>query len=124
MLHGTREFSIRMAVLFFAGTASVDGAAQVLSQRECETNWQGQTIRGVTQIEWLPYSQTHRIYGRFFDPSNNLIEFEVLTNQPGGVGGMWFNNARHREIHIELVMLNERTFDIRGDAGTARYFCR
>jgi len=82
MLHGTREFSIRMAVLFFAGTASVDVAAQVLSQRECETNWQGQTIRGVTQIEWLPYSQTHRIYGRFFDPSNNLIEFEVLTNQP------------------------------------------
>ena len=56
MVHGTREFSIRMAVLFFAGTASVDVTAQVLSQRECETNWQGQTIRGVTQVEWLPYS--------------------------------------------------------------------
>ena len=83
----TRWFSVRVAALVFAGSSSVDVAAQVLSQRQCETTWQGQTIRGAMQIEWLPYSQTHRIYGRFFDPSNNLIEFEVLTNQPDGVGG-------------------------------------
>jgi len=117
-------FVVRALALVFAGAANTDVAAQVLSQRQCETTWQGQTIRGVMQIEWLPYSQTHRIYGRFFDQSNTLIEFEVLTNQPGGVGGMWFNNARHREIHIDLVMLNERTFDIRGDAGIAHYVCR
>ena len=57
----------------------------------------------VSWIEWLAYSKTHRVYGQFRDPSGNLIEFEVITNQPGGVGGMWFNNARHREVHIELV---------------------
>jgi hypothetical protein len=116
--------SIWVVALVFAATSGIDVAAQVLAQRECQTNWQGQVIRGVMQIEWLPYSQTHRIYGQFRDPPGNLIEFEVITNQPGGVGGMWFNNARHREIHIELVMLNERTFDIRGPAGTARYVCR
>jgi len=110
--------------LIFTATAGVDVAAQVMAQRECETTWQGQVIRGVMQVEWLPYSQTHRIYGQFRDPPGNLIEFEVITNQPGGVGGMWFNNARHREIHIELVMLSDRVFDIRGPAGTARYTCR
>jgi hypothetical protein len=110
--------------LIFTATAGVDVAAQVMAQRECETTWQGQVIRGVMQVEWLPYSQTHRIYGQFRDPPGNLIEFEVITNQPGGVGGMWFNNARHREIHIELVMLSDRVFDIHGPAGTARYMCR
>jgi hypothetical protein len=123
MVH--RTFSLVYAVAFvLCATFSSGTAAQILAQRECQTNWQGQVIRGVMQIEWLPYSQTHRIYGQFRDPPGNLIEFEVITNQPGGVGGMWFNNARHREIHIELVMLNDRTFDIRGDAGTARYVCR
>ncbi len=57
-------------------------------------------------------------YGRFRDPPGNLIEFEVITNQPGGVGGMWFNNVRHREIHIELVMIEDQTFDICSPAGT------
>lgn len=116
--------AIWVAALVFTATYCIDAAAQVVVQRECQTNWQGQAIRGVMQVEWLPYSQTHRIYGQFRDPAGTLIEFEVLTNQPGGVGGMWFNNARHREIHIELVMLDERTFDIRGEAGSARYFCR
>ena len=111
-------------VVLFGLAGATDVAAQVMAQRECETNWQGQVIRGVMQVEWLPYSQTHRIYGQFRDPPGNLIEFEVITNQPGGVGGMWFNNARHREIHIELVMLSDRVFDIRGPAGTARYMCR
>ena len=113
-----------VAALAFATSSGIDATAQVLVQRECQTNWQGQVIRGVMQIEWLPYSQTHRIYGQFHDPQGNLIEFEVITNQPGGVGGMWFNNARHREIHIRLELLNDRTFDIHGDAGTARYVCR
>jgi len=72
----------------------------------------------------LPYSQTNRIYGQFHDAQRNLMEFEVITNQPGGVGGMWFNNARHRETHITLVVLDNQTFDIHGPAGTARYVCR
>jgi hypothetical protein len=105
-------------------TTSTEVAAQVVARLECQTSWQGQVIRGVVEIESLPYSQTNRIYGQFRDPPGNLIEFEVITNQPGGVGGMWFNHARHREIHIELVILNNQTFDIRGAAGSARYYCR
>ncbi len=123
MLH--RTFVSGFAVAFlFAVTSGIDVAAQVVSQRECQTNWQGQVIRGVVQIEWLPYSQTNRIYGQFRDPPGNLIGFEVITYQPGGVGGMWFNHARHRETHIELVILNNQSFDIHGPAGTARYVCR
>jgi hypothetical protein len=76
------------------------------------------------QVEWFPYSQTHCIDRQFRDPAGILIEFEVLTNQPAGVSGLWFSNARHREIHIELATLDERTFDIRAEAGSARYFCR
>jgi hypothetical protein len=116
--------SAYVAAVIVCCTLGSGAVAQVLVQRECQTTWQGQLIRGVMQVEWLAYSQTHRVYGQFRDPPGNLIEFEVITNQPGGVGGMWFNNARHREVHIELVFLDERTFDIRGDAGTARYFCK
>jgi hypothetical protein len=123
MRRRTSAFSWVFAFALLVGGAA-DVVAQVLVQRECQTTWQGQPIRGVMQIEWLPYSQTHRIYGRFSDPPGNLIEFEVITNQPGGVGGMWFNNARHREIHIELALLSDRVFDIRGPAGVARYVCR
>ena len=96
--------------------------AQVLARRECHTNWQGQAVRGVMQVERLMYYDTHRIYGQFRDQSGNLIEFEILTNQPGGVGGMWFNNARHREVRIQLQMLNDG-FVVTGDAGSARYYC-
>jgi hypothetical protein len=123
MVHKTLS-SVCLAAFVFAVTLGIEVAAQVVTQRECQTNWQGQVIRGVVEIEWLPYSQTNRIYGQFRDPPGNLMEFEVITNQPGGVGGMWFNHARHRETHIELVILNNQSFDIRGPAGTARYVCR
>ena len=111
MLHRTREFSVRMAALFFAGTASVDVAV-----RSCP----GASVRPTGKDKLSATSRRsngcriRKHTGSMADsstPLNNLIEFEVLTNQPGGVGGMSFNNARHREIHIELVMLNERTFD-------------
>jgi hypothetical protein len=112
------------ASCIFAATWATEVRAQVLSQRECQTTWQGRVIRGIVQVERLPYSQTNRIYGQFRDTQRNLMAFEVITNQPGGVGGMWFNNARHRETHITLVMLNNQTFAIHGPAGTARYVCR
>ena len=76
------------------------------------------------QVERLRIRKPIGIYGQFHDPQRNLIEFEIITNQPGGVGGMWFNNARHRETHIKLVVLNNQTFDIHGPAGSARYVCR
>ncbi len=112
------------ASFIFAAAWAPEGRAQLLSQRQCQTTWQGQVIRGVVQVERLPYSQTNRIYGQFHDAQRNLMEFEVITDQPGGVGGMWFNNARHRETHITLVVLDNQTFDIHGPAGTARYACK
>ena len=75
------------------------------------------------RVERLMYYDTHRIYGQFRDQRGNLIEFEILTNQPGGVGGMWVNNARHREVRIQLQMLNDG-FVVTGPAGSARYFCQ
>ena len=115
---------VHAASFIFAAAWAPEGRAQLLSQRQCQTTWQGQVIRGIVQVERLPYSQTNRIYGQFHDPQRNLMEFEVVTNQPGGVGGMWFNNARHRETHITLVVLDNQTFDIHGPAGTARYACK
>jgi len=99
--------------------------AQVLMTRRCQTVWQGQPVVGVMQVERLPYADTHRVYGQFRDPQNTLIEFEIMTNQYQGVGGMWFNNARHREIHIHWQMMPDGGFVITGEGGaSARYVCR
>jgi hypothetical protein len=84
---------------------STTAGAEVLQQRQCQGVYQGSVIQGMLQIERWNYYDTHRIYGQFVDSGSTLIEFEVMTNQPGGVGGMWFNHARHREIHIELQLL-------------------
>jgi len=99
--------------------------AQVLVRKQCETVWQGHPVRGVVQIERQVYYDTHRVYGNFRDDQNNLIEFEIMTNQPQGVGGMWFNNARHRELHVHWQMLADGSFVITGENGAAaRYTCR
>ena len=105
--------------------ATVPAEAQVLVRKECETVWQGHQVRGMVQIERQVYYDTHRVYGNFRDDQNNLIEFEIMTNQPQGVGGMWFNNARHREVHIRWQMLADGGFLITGENGAAaRYTCR
>lgn len=67
---------------------------------------QGREWRGAMHVERLLYYDTYRISGQFRDSHGNLAEFEVLTNQPGGVGGLWFNPARHREIRIQLQCFN------------------
>lgn len=98
-------------------------AQNLLVQRRCQTNFQGQVWRGVMQIERLLYYDTNRIYGQFQDSLGNLAEFEVLTNQPGGVGGLWLNHARHRETRIQLQLL-EDGFVVTAETGAAaRYFC-
>lgn len=98
--------------------------ARVIMSKSCETVWQGQPIRGVFQVDYDMYHDTHRVYGNFRDVQNNLIEFEILTNQPEGVGGMWFNNARHREVRIRWQMLPDGGFVITGENGAAaRYAC-
>ena len=99
--------------------------AGVIMSKSCETVWQGQPVRGTFQVDYDMYYDTHRVYGNFRDVQNNLIEFEILTNQPEGVGGMWFNNARHREVRIRWQMLPDGGFIISGEQGAAaRYTCR
>jgi hypothetical protein len=80
-------------------------AQQIVSRQQCATNVNGSPVRGVVQIERWDYHDTHRFYGQFSDAYGTLIELEVFTNQPQGVGGMWYNHARHREtrIHVQQV---------------------
>jgi hypothetical protein len=101
------------------------GAQAIPKERQCYTNFQGQVWRGFLRIERLLYDDTHRIYGHFQDSYGNLAEFEVLTNQPGGVGGLWLNHARHRETRIQLQLLNDGGFVVTAEGGVAaRYFCK
>jgi hypothetical protein len=101
------------------------GAQAIPKERQCYTNFQGQVWRGFLRIERLLYDDTHRIYGHFQDSYGNLAEFEVLTNQPGGVGGLWLNHARHRETRIQLQLLNDGGFVVTAEGGiAARYFCK
>jgi hypothetical protein len=115
-----------LAILaLIAGAWAPGASAQVLLSKQCQTMWQGHPVRGMYQIERQVYYDTHRVYGNFRDDQNNLIEFEIMTNQPQGVGGMWFNNARHREIHVRWQMLPDGGFVITGEDGAAaRYSCR
>ena len=41
-------------------------------------------------------------HGTFFDGGGTRFDFEVISNQNGGVGGAWVNGARHRESRIEM----------------------
>jgi hypothetical protein len=118
--------SPRLAILALVAAGLAPAAdAQVLMSKQCETMWQGHPIRGMVQIERQIYYDTHRVYGNFRDDQGNLIEFEIMTNQPQGVGGMWFNNARHRELHVRWQMLPDGGFVITGENGAAaRYTCR
>jgi hypothetical protein len=111
--------------IVLAGFLAQEVVAQnILMQRQCYTNFQGQVWRGVMQIERLLYYDTNRIYGQFQDSYGNQAEFEVLTNQPGGVGGLWLNHARHRETRIQLQLLNDG-FVVTAEGGAAaRYFCK
>ena len=102
-----------------------DATAEILLTKRCRTIWQGQQVTGVMQIDRDHYYDTHRVYGQFRDQRNTLIEFEILTNQHQGVGGMWFNNARHRDVRIHWQMLPDGDFVITGEGGAAaRYVCR
>jgi len=118
--------SPRIAWLALAAISLASPAdAQLLLSKQCETVWQGHPVRGMYQIERQVYYDTYRVYGNFRDDQNNLIEFEIMTNQTQGVGGMWFNNARHRELHVRWQMLADGGFVITGENGAAaRYTCR
>lgn len=117
---------VALSALFALVVALASSAtAQVVLSKQCQTNWRGMRIVGAFQIERQAHYDVHRVYGNFRDDRNTLIEFEILTNQPQGVGGMWFNSARHREARIHWRMLPDGGFVITGEDGaSARYACR
>lgn len=99
-------------------------AQTIIAQKHCATNFQGNPIRGMMQVERWDYYDTHRIYGQFQDGAGNLIELEVMTNQPGGVGGLWFNHARHRETHIDLRIVGDGFVLRTEDGAVAQFVCQ
>jgi hypothetical protein len=113
-----------VAMALFAGGVDNALAQRVIARQQCQTVYQGQLVQGILQIEQWTYHDTHRIYGQFRTASGDLVELEVFTNQPGGVGGMWFNNARHREIHVRVQLLNNG-FTVLDESGNfAQYACQ
>jgi hypothetical protein len=114
------------AILLVLQSLTGASAQAVLAAQQCQTVYQGVPIQGHIQLEdWTAYHGTHRLYGLFHDPAGNQYEFEVFTNQwEGGVGGLWINNARHREIHIQ-VRTHPGGFTIASEDGIAvDYACQ
>ena len=119
-----RYVAVLITLCLALSVLSTTAAAEVLQQRQCRGAYQGSVIQGILQIERWNYYDTHRIYGQFTDSRSNLIELEVMTNQPGGVGGMWFNHAKHRAIHIELRLLPTGFIVHSEDYGSVKFDCR
>ena len=100
------------------------GAQAVIARQQCQTTFQGTPIWGVMQVERWSYHDTHRVYGQFTNSAGTLIEMEVFTNQPGGVGGMWFNHAKHRETRIQIQQVGGGFVVRTEDGAAARFACR
>lgn len=65
-----------------------------------------------------------RLFGHMQDMNGNLVNFEVfLGGGNQGTGSVWFNGARHREIHITLVF-GGQTFTVYPETGgIAQFAC-
>jgi hypothetical protein len=121
----TRPVFTLVAALAF-GFCAVDGAAAqaIVARQRCQTTFQGVPYQGLMQIERWSHHGTHRVYGRFHDPAGTLVEMEVFTNQPAGVGGLWVNYARHRETRIHLQRAGNGYLVRTEDGAATRLACR
>lgn len=81
---------------------AVPALAQNSAQYRCSGQFTGVPLSGQLLVQYLAYSQTYGYYGTLFDTSGTRYDFEVISNQNGGVGGAWMNGARHRESRIEM----------------------
>lgn len=77
-------------------------AAQNNALYHCNGKFAGLPLQGQLLVQYLTYSRTYGYYGTFFDGGGTRFDFEVISNQNGGVGGAWVNGARHRESRIEM----------------------
>jgi hypothetical protein len=106
-------------VIGLTGTA----AAEVIYQGPCSGSYLSSPVRGTLTIERWSSQDTHRIFGEFHDALGNLLNFEVMTNQPGGWGELWVNHAWHRGQRV-LIKLGQNGFVAYPESGgTARFTC-
>ncbi|WP_299846234.1 hypothetical protein [uncultured Roseovarius sp.] len=76
--------------------------AQTSAQYFCNGQFAGTPLQGQVLVQYLTYSQTYGYYGTLYDAGGTRYDFEVISNQNGGVGGAWVNGARHRGSKIEM----------------------
>ena len=98
--------------------------AQSVYNGACEGQFSGASMSGRLLVQYLTYSDTYSYNGTFYTSDGTRYDFEVISNQNGGVGGAWVNGARHREAHIEM-RYSGRTFVIRDtdNGGSGRFVC-
>lgn len=82
-------------------------------------------MSGQLAVQYLTYSDTYSYNGTFFTADGTRYDFEVISNQNGGVGGGWVNGARHREARIEMRYFG-RNFVIADldNGGQGRFTCQ
>ena len=106
-----------------AGIAAAPAGASPVMQAACDGAYRGAALHGVLSVSRIMTAMQWEISGRFVDPMRNVYEFEVLTPNSGGTGGLWRNGARHRESHV-FVQLYQGGFGIRLESGeTLRFTC-
>lgn len=110
-----------LMLMTFAGHAD---ARQVMAQAQCQTTYNGVRYAGVYVKEYWSYHHTFRHYGRFQNAKRQLVEFEVFSGGDQGVGGLWINSARHREVKVHFQAFRGGFRLKAGSNQVAIYNCR
>ena len=112
---------LSVILMFFASLAGAQNSARYM----CNGQFAGTPLQGQLLVEYLAYSQTYGYYGTLFDAGGTRYDFEVISNQNGGVGGAWINGARHRESRIEMRYSGNNMAIVNLDTGqNGSFICR
>lgn len=115
------RFALFVLLLVSASSLSAQNSARYM----CNGQFAGVPLQGQLLVEYLAYSQTYGYYGTLFDASGTRYDFEVISNQNGGVGGAWVNGARHRESRIEMRYVGNNMAIVDLDTGqNGQFFCQ
>ncbi|MEM0989670.1 MAG: hypothetical protein AAGK00_12365 [Pseudomonadota bacterium] len=89
--------------LFFATFPVTDAVAKVLGRWQCTAQYQGVPLQGHYQLEYWTRSGIYVHTGRLQAANGTVYDFEVQSDIMAGVGGVWQNNQRHREVHMQFL---------------------
>ena len=112
------RYVLSLLFLWCAGMS----AAQNSAQYQCSGQFAGTPLQGQLLVQYLSYSQTYGYYGTLFDASGTRYDFEVISNQNGGVGGAWVNHMRHRASQIEMRYSGNQMSIVNLDTGQRGMF--